>query len=206
MAYTDKNKQRLKYNEWYSNNKPKRANTIEKLKKNFNRIKKLYLINKAGTSRIAKLFKTHATSIKRILLKNNVKLRSDSEARKLVRGKENCNWTGYKDITGTTWARIVGAAKKRNMKFNITIKQAYNLWKKQKGICALSGDKLKFAITANRNPDDETASLDRIDSSKGYIISNVQWIHKKLNLMKREIHQIDFINWCNKVTKYQESV
>jgi hypothetical protein len=49
-----------------------------------------------------------------------------------------------------------------------------------------------------------TASLDRIDSSKGYTIDNVQWVHKTVNLMKRELNQQDFIDICNKISYYNK--
>ena len=46
-----------------------------------------------------------------------------------------------------------------------------------------------------------TASLDRIDSSKGYIEGNVQWVHKRVNLMKGNMSTENFIEWCNLVVK-----
>lgn len=44
-----------------------------------------------------------------------------------------------------------------------------------------------------KNSSLQTASLDRIDSSKGYTIDNVWWIHKQLNWMKWDL-TIDRIN------------
>jgi len=41
-----------------------------------------------------------------------------------------------------------------------------------------------------------TASLDRIDSSKGYIEGNVQWVHKMVNMSKQQYTQEEFINMC----------
>jgi hypothetical protein len=44
-----------------------------------------------------------------------------------------------------------------------------------------------------------TASLDRIDSSKGYFKGNVQWIHKDLNVMKMDLTEEKFIDYCKLV-------
>jgi hypothetical protein len=44
-----------------------------------------------------------------------------------------------------------------------------------------------------------TASLDRIDSSKGYEEGNIQWVHKHINFMKRTYSQEYFIDMCKKV-------
>ena len=41
-----------------------------------------------------------------------------------------------------------------------------------------------------------TASLDRIDSTKGYFIENVQWVHKYVNIMKWHTANQEFIEWC----------
>jgi len=42
-----------------------------------------------------------------------------------------------------------------------------------------------------------TASLDRIDSSIGYIKSNIQWVHKRVNLIKSDMDQKDLLYWCS---------
>ena len=49
-----------------------------------------------------------------------------------------------------------------------------------------------------------TASLDRIDSCKGYTIDNVQWVHKWINVMKSDHSQDEFIALCRAVTTHQE--
>jgi hypothetical protein len=48
-----------------------------------------------------------------------------------------------------------------------------------------------------------TASLDRIDSSKGYIIGNVQWVHKKIQHVKRNWSDEEFISLCEQVALHQ---
>jgi len=44
-----------------------------------------------------------------------------------------------------------------------------------------------------------TASLDRIDSTKGYTLDNIQWVHKTLNRLKMNLDNQEFIEWCKKL-------
>ena len=43
-----------------------------------------------------------------------------------------------------------------------------------------------------RHNDSKTASLDRIDSSKGYTEDNIQWVHKDVNQMKMDLPEQRF--------------
>lgn len=119
--------------------------------------------------------------------------------KEIVTGEKAKQWTGYEKISGSLFAIIKCNAEKRNLEFNITIEYLWNIWKQQNGKCALSG------LELNLNRIKGTASVDRIDSSKGYVEGNVQWIHKHLNKMKMEFSQDYFINFCNIVSKYQEN-
>lgn len=47
---------------------------------------------------------------------------------------------------------------------------------------------------------DKTASLDRIDSGKGYEVGNVQWLHKDVNMMKRHYSTDYFKHLCRLVS------
>ena len=108
---------------------------------------------------------------------------------------------GFGDIGKTYFTSIVRGANDRNFELNITIEYIWELFLKQNKKCALSGVDLLF----NNSSLLQTASLDRIDSSKGYIEGNVQWVHKNINFMKQEQSDEDFIEWCNKVSDYQRS-
>ena len=59
-------------------------------------------------------------------------------------------------------------------------------------------------IVISQNRKDITASLDRIDSSKGYTIDNLQWIHKVVNIMKRNMSEAELVEWCKKVVIYAD--
>jgi hypothetical protein len=62
----------------------------------------------------------------------------------------------------------------------------------------LSGLSIFFNTNKENNNKiyDGNASLDRIDSSKGYVEDNVQWIHKELNCLKMDIPENKLIKWC----------
>ena len=120
------------------------------------------------------------------------------------KGKDVYNWKGFGEISGSFWlSHIVksadGSKGKRNpVELSITIEDAWNLFLKQNKKCALSGIELKFPT---RSIDKSyTSSLDRIDSSKGYIKNNVQWVHKDINIMKNKFDNDYFLLICMKIS------
>ena len=73
-------------------------------------------------------------------------------------------------------------SKKRGYKYEITVEFLKSLWEQQKGICPYTG---KQMILSERGKHHLTsASLDRIDSSKGYSESNVEFVCLFVNLGK----------------------
>ena len=102
------------------------------------------------------------------------------------------------------WSNIQRSALGRGLEFAVSREWAYDLFVKQNGKCALSGADIRFAKCANEhNLGQTTASLDRIDSTKGYIQGNVQWVHKTINFMKGGLDSGDFVRWCRKICDYQ---
>jgi hypothetical protein len=113
-------------------------------------------------------------------------------------------WAGYGSISGTLFGKAKQSAKKRNMDFDLTIVDLDNLHKKQNGKCALTGEILEFGTNFSKRAIDITASLDRIDSSKGYTVDNIQWVHKDLNMMKRNYDNDYFKYICYLVAKHEQ--
>ena len=100
------------------------------------------------------------------------------------------------------WTRLKNNAKKRGIIVDVSSDQAYNIFLDQNGLCALSGVPIVFPKTGTRFlAKDGTASLDRIDNKEGYIITNIQWVHKDINLMKNVLIQGYFIDMCKKVAQ-----
>ena len=121
-------------------------------------------------------------------------------------GENIHNWTGYKEIPGSYFYQVREAAKTKGREFDITIEYLHDLYVKQNKKCRFSGLQIDFGgadLTPNIKGSHRvvTASLDRIDSSKGYVIGNVQWVHKKINKMKGNLSDEEFIYFCTEIGK-----
>lgn len=106
------------------------------------------------------------------------------------------NFTGCEDIYGSRWGGWRCGAAARNLEFSVTPEYGWALFVKQNKLCALSGVEIAFGTAWNKVC---TASLDRIDSTQGYIDGNVQWVHKAINLMKRDMTDAEFLDWCKRI-------
>ena len=100
------------------------------------------------------------------------------------------------------WYNIVKRCNKKGMELDITPEHLYELFLKQNGKCALSGVEIHFGKTRRK---ENTASPDRIDSSKGYIKGNMRWVHKYINTMRNSLPDHLFIEWCQRVVNYSTS-
>lgn len=114
--------------------------------------------------------------------------------------KSKAKWQGYGEISLDFFHNIKRGAKARKHLFKISIEYIWDLYEKQNRKCALSGIDLKFSRNKKKDKTG-TASLDRIDSSKGYIEGNVQWVHKTVNMMKNKLNQQEFINICKMIAQ-----
>lgn len=121
-------------------------------------------------------------------------------------------YSGGKYITGTEFKSIrLGAKRRRNLEFNITIKDIEDVYEKQNHRCKFTNEILVFDTT-ERNGDQSkigaarvirgTASVDRINSKKGYTPDNIQIIHKDINIAKQDKLDEDFIEMCCKIADF----
>ena len=95
-------------------------------------------------------------------------------------------------------------AKRRGTKFNVSIEYLWKLFLDQKGKCFYTGRALKISKSIrnnNVNWSKITASVDRIDSNKGYVEGNLQWVHKDINRFKNNYSHDEFIKMCHEVVQ-----
>lgn len=107
----------------------------------------------------------------------------------------------FEGINKTYWNSQIKSALKRNLEFSITMKDIWNLYLKQNKKCSLTGSNIYFT----KNGRNQTASIDRIDSSKGYTIDNIQLLLKEINWLKLNLKQDYFIYLCKTVTEHQNN-
>jgi hypothetical protein len=93
--------------------------------------------------------------------------------------------------------RVKDRATKSGFEFNITLEYLMSIYN---GKCALSGVNIQFGRHWKLKLSDQSASLDRIDNTKGYIMGNVQWVHKQVNFMKGTMKENEFINFCKLIS------
>lgn len=109
----------------------------------------------------------------------------------------------FGEIGGSYWQQICRRCKPIGREFTVTQAYAWELFLAQNRRCALTGLPLSFTTSGVRGTPGSRgdASLDRIDSSRGYVEGNLQWVHKDINLMKRDHTQEKFIELCRLVVK-----
>jgi len=106
-------------------------------------------------------------------------------------------------LTKTFISSVRNKAKHRNIEFALSLEYLQDLLLKQNARCKFTQVPLTFA--SHYSDSSFNASLDRIDSSKGYIEGNVQWVTKRINSMKNDMSDSEFIELCKIVSKQNES-
>tara|TARA_R110002073_G_scaffold107271_3_gene241845 strand:+ start:5518 stop:6036 length:519 start_codon:yes stop_codon:yes gene_type:complete len=87
--------------------------------------------------------------------------------------------------------------RKRDSGKEVEVDKEYlkEIFEQQKGICIYSGVELQHPETSGKSDPLTTASLDRVDSSKGYIKNNVQFISIVCNHAKNDMGDKQMKEW-----------
>lgn len=88
----------------------------------------------------------------------------------------------------------------RSLEWDITIEDVAHILTIQASKCALSG----IWISTRGDLNKITASIDRIDNSRGYTKDNIQLIHKKINIMRGTLPVEEFLSFCKKIASHQK--
>jgi len=104
------------------------------------------------------------------------------------------------------WFLLRAKARNKIKKYgcDITVEYLKDLWDKQNGICIFTKWKLILPTGTRKSWDINSpfnASLDRIDSSKGYIKGNVRFISVMANYAKNTFTDQQLIEFCKAVAK-----
>lgn len=94
--------------------------------------------------------------------------------------------------------------KARYKDVDVTINDLVEQWEKQRGVCPYTGFQLVLPENGNINKIDffHRASLDRIDSSKGYVVGNIQYISTPINLMKQSQSDESVRKFLREISEY----
>lgn len=129
----------------------------------------------------------------------------------LIRGKEKIdkwnkseeNKTLLKSICSngkdeyTGFRTLLSSCFKRKKECDLDLPYLKEVWTKQNGKCAITGVDLQLKSNYNKN---YQASIDRIDSAKGYIKGNIRFISVSVNWLKNDLddnHLREFFQICN---------
>lgn len=94
--------------------------------------------------------------------------------------------------------------RQRFQDVDVTIEDLKEQWEKQDGKCPYTGFELVLPENMNIKKIDffHRASLDRIDSSKGYVKGNIQFISTPINLMKLTRSDQEVKDFLKEVAKF----
>lgn len=161
----------------------------------------LTVIDKDGTKRGERYWKCLCSCGKTISMSSfDVKYRLHCGDVSHKTREKSKMYQGYGEIHKSYWTSLKNSAKKRKLEFSITIEDAWNLFIKQNRLCKLTGLPLTFKSKSRLY--DGTASLDRINPSRGYTIDNIQWVNKHINIMKSSWTEEEFVTFCKQIAYF----
>lgn len=146
---------------------------------------------------------------------NKEKYLENVKNKKIAHKGYSISHQGTGDMTKSYLYSIRKGAELRNLEFDETYMTTKNLWNllvQQNHKCKLSNIDIKLTKgknvpimlngTGNIDYKGWNASLDRIDSSKGYTKGNVQWVDRIINRIKMNLPDDYFIALCIKIANH----
>ncbi len=106
---------------------------------------------------------------------------------------------GSKSDKYSPFRSYLRSATRRFKECDLDLEYLYKIWELQKGMCPYTNLKMNLRIHTYRNKKNNInlhqASLDRIDSTKGYIKGNVEFICLGINYLKSSFSKEQVINF-----------
>jgi hypothetical protein len=124
-----------------------------------------------------------------------------------IKGRFKAKCVG--DLSASYYTSFKYNRRSKGIEFSddLSMEHLWYLYEQQGGRCAISGIPIplnpQWSQQNNGKPTKivQTASLDRIDNSKGYVTGNIQWVHKDINYMRGGLSILEFIIFCRQVVK-----
>ena len=131
-------------------------------------------------------------------VKNIVSNRSGYPVWELNNPKKHDEYSKFRPILKMLRDRI-----KRNPRdFNLTLEYLKEIWDKQNGKCPFTNFDLELRTYKNDSQlNIKSASLDRIDNSKGYVQGNVRFVSVMFNFARNKFSDEEVIEFAQAVIK-----
>jgi hypothetical protein len=107
---------------------------------------------------------------------------------------DNCHRGWHRGIRISWFNQFKAGAELRGLIWNLSLDDLADLYEEQKQRCALTDLDIAFPLVGHSQK--ALASIDRIDSKKGYTKDNVQLVTRQVNMMKQAYDQDMFIATC----------
>jgi hypothetical protein len=117
------------------------------------------------------------------------------------KAKRKAHQASYNSSVQGVFRKCRSGARQRDIPFELTPTDVDILIANSDMKCSVSGVSLSLNVG-----DPHKASIDRIDSSMGYVYDNVQIVSTAVNRMKLDLKHWDFIELCRSITKHNEPV
>ena len=115
-------------------------------------------------------------------------------------GKDKLSYIAHKRTKSPrAYLTYLLSKAKRRGPCSITIENLEDIWNAQNGYCALSGWQMTMRLADGVVP--TNASIDRIDSSVGYELGNVQLVCRAANVAKHDLTMNEFILLCKAISE-----
>jgi hypothetical protein len=185
------------------------------------------LLNNVPQKEIRKKFKIGGKRIQQIVQKNNIQYRQSSQTNLIKDGFKKCytcnetkpisdfpikgaktrhyctkcQKTNPDIIISSILYRAKKNSQKKNREFQITKDDVLELFEKQNGRCFYTNREMEWSSGSKSNT---AVSIDRIDSSKGYVKDNIALCCVVVNYIKHEMTIEEMIDWCSAIVEHSK--
>lgn len=143
---------------------------------------KLFLKDESEVKRSEKRGMNHCCS--KVCVGHN---RYDIRALAIAKGRKHELYNNVYDPKIAKFYRFLKTGLSNGRETTITLEELADIWAIQEGKCIYTGIPLTIPRHDSKNDHITTASLDRIDSSKGYVSGNCQFVSISINYMKNKM-------------------